>query len=244
MKPYIFDAVLFCVIFESSEKEHSRDPRMDETLPVSCIFKSNYGATHHILPGVLPRCDEDVVPGQGQQQSQGNHVEFKVPNDDDKELRSRERDKTFQPKKRASPQSASRLHTFRTCCWPLMSVTPENIKPTICAAENDAHSKRIDMQRHNYHGAGHKNKGEFKQRYRSAVSGPRFTTLTLKASSSHKPEEEDGEEDEPEPSEPLYSLPIIPSLRSCTVFSRGTSKLIHPYTSLKYEPLTSHTQSP
>lgn len=121
-------------------------------------------------------------------------------------------------------------------CWEL--------KPTICAAENDAHSKRIDMQRHNYHGAGHKNKGEFKQRYRSAVSGPRFTTLTLKASSSHKPEEEDGEEDEPEPSEPLYSLPIIPSLRSCTVFSRGTSKLIHPYTSLKYEPLTSHTQSP
>lgn len=100
---------------------------MDEALPVSCIFKSNYRATHHILPGVLPRCDEDVVPGQGQQQSQGNHVEFKVPNDDDKELRSRERDKTFQPKKRASPQSASRLHTFRTCCWPLMSITPENL---------------------------------------------------------------------------------------------------------------------
>lgn len=50
----------------------------------------------------------------------------------------------------------------------------------------------FDTPRHNYHGEGHKNKGEFKQRYRSAVGERQFTTLTLKASSSRKPEEEHG----------------------------------------------------
>lgn len=44
------------------------------------------GVTHHILPGVLPRRNEHVGPGQGQKQRQRNHVELKVPNDDDKKL--------------------------------------------------------------------------------------------------------------------------------------------------------------
>lgn len=43
-------------------------------------------ATHDILSRILPRCDKDVGPGQRQQQSQRNHINLKVPNNDDEDL--------------------------------------------------------------------------------------------------------------------------------------------------------------
>lgn len=68
----------------------------------------------------------------------------------------------------------------------------------------------IHMQHYNYHGTKHKNEAEFKQRYRSGASEPRFKHPDPKGLLQPEPKEEDGEEDESEPSEPLYSLPIIP----------------------------------
>lgn len=146
--------------------------------------------------------------------------------------------KRYSWRKRARRQSAWRLHALGTCRWPLVRIPPENLSrpygPLI--------TTRIDTQCHNYHGEWHKNKGDLKQRYRSAVGERRFTTLTLKASSSHKPEEgRTVRRMIPSRQNPLYSLPIIPSLRSCTVFSRGTSKLIHLYTQVSNTNLWPHT---
>lgn len=70
-------------------------------------------APHHILPGILPRCDEDVVPDQGQQQSQGNHVEFKVPHDDDKKLRSRERRQNVSAGEKGKPTKCVKVAYIR-----------------------------------------------------------------------------------------------------------------------------------
>lgn len=106
-------------------------------------LKSNYRVPHHILPGVLPRWDEDVVPGQGQQQSQGNHVEFKVPNDDDKKLRSRERRQNTSAEEKS--RQAERVKVAYIWNPPL---TPyeyhsRKLKPTICAVDHDALSNAL-----------------------------------------------------------------------------------------------------
>lgn len=42
--------------------------------------------THHILSCILPRRNKNVVPGQRQQQSQRNHIKFKVPNNNGENL--------------------------------------------------------------------------------------------------------------------------------------------------------------
>lgn len=74
-------------------------PELPRERLFSVKWKEAMRSTHHVLPGILPRCDEDIVPGQRQQQSQRNHIEFKVPNNDDKKLWRGRKHKTVSRRK-------------------------------------------------------------------------------------------------------------------------------------------------
>lgn len=49
-------------------------------------FRTEQRFTHDILPRILPRRDENVVPGQRQKQSQRNHIKIKVPDNNGENL--------------------------------------------------------------------------------------------------------------------------------------------------------------
>ena len=139
-------------------------------------WKETMRSTHHVLPGILPRCDKDIVPGQRQQQSQRNHIEFKVPNNDDKKLwRGEKKTQTRQQKKSGNKKKV------RTECAknvyiqdPIVTL----VRQKLLRAHTDhmcdwkRHTFRdIHMQSHNHHGTKRKNKIRFQQRYRPGVGG-------------------------------------------------------------------------
>ena len=94
---------------------------------------------HHILPGVLPRRDEDVVPGQRQHQRQWDHVELEVPNQDDKKLtREKEKTKTLRKREARQKRESAMGRAFTTPSWTCMEGKSSERTPTICATGSNA----------------------------------------------------------------------------------------------------------
>lgn len=78
------------------------------------MLKPECRFTHHVsLSAILSRSDEDVIPGQQEQQSQRDHVELKVPHHHYEELsRWTEREKTR--RERAAQCSKGHTRHFST----------------------------------------------------------------------------------------------------------------------------------
>lgn len=165
-------------------------------LTLNCVWKEAFtvkwkkggeisrsdGVTHHILPGILPRCNEDVVPGQRQQQSHRNQIEFKVPNNNDKNLiREKKKRKTVRKRKARTKkweQCGLRMYTFSTPYWPSGGKLLRTYTDHMCDWKRHIF-KHIHMQNHNHSGTKRKNKAVLQQRYGPGVGEPRFSTLTL-----------------------------------------------------------------
>lgn len=140
-----------------------------------------YGVTHHVLPGILPRHNEDVVPGQRQQQSHRNHIEFKVPNNDDKKLKKGENKNVRKRKAETKKwkQCVLIMYTFKTPCWPSGGKLLRTYTDHMCDWKRHIF-KHIHMQNHNDSGTKRKNTAMLQQRYRPVVGEPRFSTVTLR----------------------------------------------------------------
>lgn len=149
-------------------------PELPRERLFSVKWKEAMRSTHHVLPGILPRCDEDIVPGQRQQQSQRNHIEFKVPNNDDKKLWRGRKHKTVSRRKVVTKKKKNSVCEECIHSRPIVTLMRQKLlrAHTDHMCDWKRHAFRdIHMQSQNQHGTKRKNKIRLQQRYRPGVGG-------------------------------------------------------------------------